>query len=75
MSDLAQALLCLPSSSSVVESLFSSLKSFKTPCRNKLCPESLEASLMIKQCVIESKDNFFKEIKMKYIQSLNIDHD
>lgn len=70
MSLLAQALLVLPYSSSVVESLFSVLKSFKTPYRNRLSSENLEASLMMNQCIKGSEDIFFKEIKQKYIDKL-----
>ena len=47
--ELSKAVLCLSYSTSKVESLFSEAKTFKTPYRNRLLTENLEASLMISQ--------------------------
>ena len=49
ISKLAKALLVLPYSSAPVESIFSEFKAFKTPYRNQLSVESLEASILSEQ--------------------------
>lgn len=55
MCNLAMALLVLPYSTARVESLFSTLKLFKNPYRNRLSLQSLEASLITHQKLLESQ--------------------
>ena len=55
---LAQALLVFPYSSASVESSFSKLKGYKTLYRNRLLPETIEASMLMQQR--DKKEQNFK---------------
>ena len=60
ISKLAQACLTLSYSTVSIERTFSILRDIRTPKRNKLCTESVEACLLIHH---ESKDNSFQATK------------
>ena len=49
MAELAKAILVLPYSTAPVESTFSKFKALKTPYRNRLDVENLEASIIVEQ--------------------------
>jgi len=66
MSKLALGLLVLPSSTAPVERIFSVLKNIKTPRRNRILTENLEATLLCKQYFKEDSIEISKEMVEKY---------
>jgi len=63
---LARALLSIPYSTSSVESLFSEFKAFKTPYRNRLNVQNLEASLLAEQYFRSENPRILPEMVSNY---------
>lgn len=66
MARLAKALLVLPFSTALVESSFSEFKVYKTPYRNRISPENLEASLIAEQYFRKIDPCILPEMVTKY---------
>lgn len=70
MSKLAKALLVLPSSTVPVERIFSQMQDIKTPKRNRLHTENLEAALLIYQTYGSSNFEITPKMIEKYHATL-----
>ena len=67
LASLARVVLVIPYSTSRVESLFSEFKALKTPYRNRLNVDNLEASILGQQYFREDESRILPEMRQKYL--------